>query len=1310
MKRTLYNLAFILTLIIANDVHADEIQAVEVWRADISIDSDTRTQAVGSDSIGNSYVAGVSNSGVSYARFVQKLDSAGAEDWRFESSLPSDFRDIVHQQLVVDEADGALYVLRSNMDNISSHLISVAKHSLSDGDVVWNVSAGLASVPAAMIKSAALGVGTDGAVWVARQYETHFAFDDLRWSIQYRKLDAATGAELGDGLLAAGSLTDRFLYDLSTDNDRLFVAYRQQGPTDFDLVITGYDISTGSLVIVNPHEPSPCSSTAPCRQEFNFSIPDSTNGTATFTDAAFDANGNFAVAGYYEFLELDDCLPECFGGTYWYYPVVVKVDRTNQVLFEAIEQGSSGGRYSTGSNPSSAVTASVAAAGGDWLLVLVAEIGGIVMELDQDGFRADSWRLPSYVNESFSAGGCSFWAPLWQPRALTAAPGARLVITGQLPATCIPGGFVNDLDTSRTVSFSDVGVGPVDLDGDGFSLADGDCDDGDPLVFPGAIELCDLADNNCDTTVDEGFSFGCEHVSADVDGDALLDKWERLGIDFEGDGVVDVDLPSMGASAVRKDVFVEVDYMEDTGTTNPHSDAFSVESLTRVAQAYLDAPVANLDGSTGISLHIDAGPHYLMDPLTGATWGTLSEANAVPHLESFGVNSSPSLGDFLQARRQVFHYATAAHNLPVWSIDTSCSPAVIVRFNGLSLMPGQFFTVTQGEEEGQLVDLGGFVPGVRDVVQEAGLFMHELGHNMGLGHGGWMNHDNRKPHYFSVMNYSFSYRGLNIDGMYGHQDYARFDSVSLDETMLDESIGIGDPGLSGRGLGTIRYCPFGGSLNCVPDPGMVVIEEPDAAAPMDWNCNGIPDATGIVADINLASPPRVLTATSDWDKLVFDGGGSLGALAGAGPPVVPEIPDEPTDQELEALLPKPFAVDVAGQGIVMLAPGSSTAFEFAVLNDGDNPDTYLLEAKSDGFADTDGVPSSVTLLPGEVWTVSVPVVVAATASRGDRDAVSLRAQSQSNLLMAASARTVALVSDFRPVANAVASLPNAGMVHLDGTNSTSPSGAPLSYLWTGPFAEGDGVSTQATPTVTLPEGTHLITLVVNDGVVDSAPDTVVLESDNCPDVSNPDQVDTDTDGQGDACDADDDNDGCADDVDTAPLTFSADGDGDGNGNDCDICPIDPLNDIDGDGVCGNVDNCPVDANSDQADLDSDGDGNVCDLCPNDPLNDADGDSVCGDVDLCSGSVPDTGAGVPSKTLRKNHWADIDGDGIFDTSGNNPTDRSFSMQDTAGCSCAQIIDACGYGLGHRKFGCSNGVMDTWTGLFDAAGGLVGTCEP
>ena len=52
----------------------------------------------------------------------------------------------------------------------------------------------------------------------------------------------------------------------------------------------------------------------------------------------------------------------------------------------------------------------------------------------------------------------------------------------------------------------------VDRDGDGFACNVGDCDDSDPTTFPGAPELCDGIDNNCNGTTDD---------PADDDGDGL---------------------------------------------------------------------------------------------------------------------------------------------------------------------------------------------------------------------------------------------------------------------------------------------------------------------------------------------------------------------------------------------------------------------------------------------------------------------------------------------------------------------------------------------------------------------------------------------------------------------------------------------------------------------------------------------------------------------------------------------------------------------------------------------------------------------
>jgi hypothetical protein len=66
----------------------------------------------------------------------------------------------------------------------------------------------------------------------------------------------------------------------------------------------------------------------------------------------------------------------------------------------------------------------------------------------------------------------------------------------------------------------DTGTPTVDQDGDGFTEDDGDCDDQDASIAPGAEEICDEIDNDCDGEVDEDV---LGQFYADGDGDGYGD-------------------------------------------------------------------------------------------------------------------------------------------------------------------------------------------------------------------------------------------------------------------------------------------------------------------------------------------------------------------------------------------------------------------------------------------------------------------------------------------------------------------------------------------------------------------------------------------------------------------------------------------------------------------------------------------------------------------------------------------------------------------------------------------------------------------
>lgn len=95
--------------------------------------------------------------------------------------------------------------------------------------------------------------------------------------------------------------------------------------------------------------------------------------------------------------------------------------------------------------------------------------------------------------------------------------------------------------------------------------------------------------------------------------------------------------------------------------------------------------------------------------------------------------------------------------------------------------------------------------------------------------------------------------------------------------------------------------------------------------------------------------------------------------------------------------------------------------------------------------------------------------------------------------------------------------------------------------------------------------------------------------------------------------------------------------------------------------------------------------------------DLDADGVNDDGDFCPmTAIPEP---VPTSGLGVNRWALVDGDFAFDTRppGGEGPPAAFSTADTAGCSCAQIIEALSLGAGHREFGCSLGVMKEWVKL-------------
>jgi hypothetical protein len=315
--------------------------------------------------------------------------------------------------------------------------------------------------------------------------------------------------------------------------------------------------------------------------------------------------------------------------------------------------------------------------------------------------------------------------------------------------------------------------------------------------------------------------------AADDDGDSLPNGWELHGYDANNNGTIDVDLPALGANYRRKDIFVEMDYMYRADAANGLAPNQNV--LNSIVAVFNSAPVSNPDGSTGITIHLeldDLVPYdYTLDPYT-------TEFNALKSVY-FDAN-----------RTAVYHYM-------IWANRYSTSTS-----SGVSMgIPATDFLVT----------LGGWNSNAGDTdYQKIGTFIHELGHNLGLTHGG-NDHTNYKPNYLSVMNYRFQTIGVYRNGVWYNFDYQRFDLPSLNESALNETLGLNGGGAL-TGYGTIHDCPGGADRFTA-----------NAGGALDWNCDGDTLDTNVAVDINQSGTYTTLGSQNNWGNIIFHGGGVIGS-------------------------------------------------------------------------------------------------------------------------------------------------------------------------------------------------------------------------------------------------------------------------------------------------------------------------------------------------------------------------------------------------------------------------------------------------
>ena len=247
----------------------------------------------------------------------------------------------------------------------------------------------------------------------------------------------------------------------------------------------------------------------------------------------------------------------------------------------------------------------------------------------------------------------------------------------------------------------------------------------------------------------------------------------------------------------------------------------------------------------GIGVHFDVGDLFDRSPGSRPSNYDLSDGDhQVPWTSNIGFSDVYQYKEdhLPRHRNQIFYYVLFANKQ-----TGNPSGQAEIRGNDMVISLGEIFNSNHTEV---------LILNIQAVVT-----MHELGHNLGLLHGGntW---ENYKPNYYSVMSYVYSIAGLPLSGSaegryYRSLSYSNVRLIDLVNSPYSESFQID----FSDGLG--------------PDLHESNLNESEGIGrelgAIDWNTNSRSNESGLAHNINPQDSTNlsILRDYDDWANLYF---------------------------------------------------------------------------------------------------------------------------------------------------------------------------------------------------------------------------------------------------------------------------------------------------------------------------------------------------------------------------------------------------------------------------------------------------------